>query len=87
MNPPSSGQTLTILIIGLLGPFVLFVVPLAGIFVAPLSGLLTTGLVIHALRKRIQRHIAAAVFQIGMVLINLATMCIAGGIWIALVND
>lgn len=78
---------LTILIIGFLGPFVLFLVPLAGIFGAPLSGLLTAGIVIHALRTGMQRHIFAAIFCIGVLLVNIATVYAVCEIWVAFAND
>jgi hypothetical protein len=89
MNPQSSssGQWLAIMIIGFLGPFILFVVPLAGMFVAPLSGLLTTGIVIHALRTGMQRHIAAAISCIALLLVNFATFYVACEIWMAIAND
>lgn len=88
MNPQSSssGQFLTILILGFLGPFILFVVPLAGMFVAPLSGLLTTGIVIHALRTGMQRHIAATISCVGVLLVNFATVYVACEIWMAIAN-
>jgi hypothetical protein len=89
MNPQSSssGQFLTILILGFLGPFVLFLVPIAGIFMAPLLGLLTTCIVIHTLRTGMQRHMAAKISCVAVLLINFATVYVACEIWMAIAND
>jgi|GEM_PF-6494100 len=78
---------MTIMIIGFLGPFVLVFVPLAGIFAAPLSGLLTIVIVFHALRSGMQRRMASTIFCIGVLLINFASVYAACAIWIAFGND
>lgn len=78
---------MTIMIIGFLGPFVLVFVPLAGIFAAPLSGVLTIVIVIHALRLGTQRRMASTIFCIGVLLVNFAAVFVACKIWIAFGND
>lgn len=81
---PRSGKLLVVLITGSLGPLALLFAPVVGIFGAPLSGLLTIGLVIHALRKETPRPLASTITYVGMLLINLAAAYVACKVLMAL---
>lgn len=54
---------------------------------APLLGILTTCIVIHTLRTGMQRHMAAKISCVAVLLINFATVYVACEIWMAIAND
>lgn len=74
MSQPSStsGKLLAILILGLLGPAVLLLVPVISIFVTPLTYLLTTAMVVQALRGGMKGHLASTVICVAVLLMNFA---------------